>query len=166
MIQQGRLILIGEAPGPGKKGPTLQGRAGKRLAGFVGITLDDLVRQADLLNLLDEYPGPTFPKARGRSAAAMLSPTLADQRVIALGQNVAHCLGLIPERDRFPILLWTPLDLWGGKNLRCRAAVVPHPSGLNRWYNVSANRDLVREFLCEAFGVNQQREVFEEGVRR
>lgn len=128
-----RPLIVGQAPssrGPTPDGP-LSGRAGKRVAALVG--LETLAPTFEVVNLLPTCPGRArgkghrFPAAEARAAAAMLERFSTHERVVLLGRGVARAfdLDLDPlerrvERDR-------------------RWLLVPHPSGVNLWWNDKAN---------------------------
>jgi hypothetical protein len=81
--------------------------------------------------------------AQARRATARLKPRLAGRRVILLGCGVAHAFGFA----RFPVLTWTTVR-WGG--LDTRVSIVPHPSGVNTWWNDADNIEAASRFLRAA----------------
>ena len=92
------------------------------------------------VNLVGSWPGKSgkgdaFPMGEARASAELLRPRLAGKTVLVLGLGTARALGL---RARY--LEWQD----GGGFW---AVVVPHPSGVNRWWNEPANRRTAREFL-------------------
>lgn len=96
------------------------------------------------MNLLPEWPGSSgkgslFPLVEAAEAAASLerSPELARSSVVLLcGKRVAAAFG--EERRGY----FEPFA-------RCGRvwAVVPHPSGVNMWWNEPENREEWRRFL-------------------
>lgn len=156
-----RLALVGEAPGPGFKPgmdpnqwalyPYPERSAAGRLKDMLGWTRSEYLSVFARANLLGEYPGPTFPLSRGRLAAEGVAQKLAPRPLLLMGRGVADSFGF-PTRD---ILTWESYLL--GSTLIV-AAVVPHPSGLNRFYNQPGNRERVRAWLqaqCEEHGCFQ-----------
>lgn len=128
----------------------------------------------DRANLLQACPpisgrGRAFDVGEARSAARGL--ILEAQRgkyrgLVVLGFRAARAFGWhASPHDLNPISLdqvraWPLKWLLAGYRGRgvgetktvfaaMRAAVVPHPSGVNRWWNDPANRDRAREFFAE-----------------
>lgn len=122
------------------------------------------------VNLLDEHPGragagSAFPIAAGRRAAGSLLRALgaahgggtwdlasidvsrhwlAGTGVLLLaGRRVASCF---PEAPRDYFELGTIL-LDPNRGLDVEVAVVPHPSGVNRWWNEAGNRATAADFV-------------------
>lgn len=75
------------------------------------------------------------------TAERLLSETLRGRRVVLLGANVSRAFGVSFRKLSEVVLSWHPV----GEGLA--AAVVPHPSGLNRWWNDPDNRVRARLFL-------------------
>lgn len=159
MKARGRYLLVGEAPA----------RTGQRNLHICLVAraldappkdgyLDHLrARHAELFdfivdtrhaNLLGRWPGPArrgsaFPMKEARAAAGaflevidIVRPEvilLAGRRVAAAFHHNMHHEGT----DYFE-----ELELAGRE-----ARVVPHPSGVNRWWNDPANRERARKFL-------------------
>lgn len=117
------------------------GRSGDRLADLLGAaSLRDLRDRYRLVNLLGYWPGPSpsgkgsaFPLDEARRAAETLP--LADGSLLC-GRRVAQAYGLA----RVPFLEW--IDARGR-----RVAVIPHPSGVSRWWNDPENVRRARIFL-------------------
>jgi hypothetical protein len=96
-----------------------------------------LPQHLDWVNLLDTFPGKArhgdaFPRARARERARMfpLAPV-----TVLLGRHVARAFGL-----ESPYLAWQEVR-------GCRVAVLPHPSGVNQWWNTAAHRATFRAFM-------------------
>lgn len=144
-----QLTFVGQAPGPGDQpgAEPLTGRSGARLAAMLGMTVDEFARRHARLNVFEHYPGRSagkgdaFPAAAARRAAAAIAPSLAGRRVILLGRAVAAAFGQPPT----PVLAWRP-DALGSRQL----AVVPHPSGVCRWWNDPDNLSAAAAFLRAA----------------
>lgn len=134
-----RPLLIGEAPGRAAVLPG--GRCGRRLAELAGV--DDLAAAFRIRNLLDRWPGPDGTKGSAfdvgdarRLAAELRSPG----PWILLGLRVAAAMEV-----RAPYLRWT----WARGR---RVAILPHPSGVNRWWNNAANAHAAARFLRRSLG--------------
>ncbi len=106
------------------------------------MTTDEFLDSFDTTNILDDYPGKNrngqgdaFPLELARDAAAEIDLSEYDAIVLA-GKNAAAAFGLrdlqlMERRDKF--------------------VLIPHPSGLNRWWNdpdnVKQARSLFLSFL-------------------
>jgi len=122
----------------------LDGVSGRRLSDLSGVPVAEW---ADLANLLSAWPGyaahkgDRFPLPAARAAADRLMRTNRQHRVLLLlGRGVAQAFGL----DDLPFFKWRRLA--GGRLV----AVVPHPSGVSRWWNEAPRRVTAREFLRSA----------------
>ena len=150
-----KVIVIGQSPSRNGSGGPLEGACGRRLAEAAGISMSTYLSRTTRMNLLDEWPGPSFPQHRAREAAReMYIDLTGGRRVIFLGLQVSAAFGVI-----MPILEWkrvtfwvergvvmaTPAEPWRSNAVEC--AIVPHPSGLNRWWNDEANRRAAARFL-------------------
>lgn len=130
------VLFVGEAPGR-TPGPAFWGRGGARIRALA----PSLAFKA--INLLDRWPGSAgrgarFPRraaedGRGRVLAACQGVPV----VLFAGRRVARVFGLA----RAPYFRFVRLADGG------RRAVVPHPSGVNRWWNDPANVRRARRFL-------------------
>ena len=157
-----KLLLIGQAPGRGGDGQqALSGRAAALLANMAGIPREELLRRFDRHNLLDRWPGKSpagkgdiFPASAARDAADRIKRTLrrrgvtfAGPTVLLVGKAVARAFGL--RRPEY--LTWYPGFEWCLKG-----AVIPHPSGINRWWNSSRNRRRASRFLKQILRKGQR----------
>jgi len=134
------ILIIGEAVSH-VPGAPIEGAIGKRLAEYAGITFDEFLASTERHNLLaNPIEGP-WPKQQARDAAQSIWPSMLGRRTILLGQNVARAFGIgeIPLR-------WRAIDDHGTE-----VAIVPHPSGLNLWWNDAPNRTAARRFLEMTF---------------
>lgn len=135
-------LLVGEAPARGTEGlPPFSGRSGAFLARVAGF---DVAARFECVNLLDRWPGPqgkgsAFPLAEARAAALELD--VGGRTVILAGWRVAHAWP-----DRAPRAYLVAVDGAHGGPL----AVLPHPSGVCRWWNDAWRRDAARRFLARA----------------
>ncbi len=137
-----KLLLIGESVGPGGGAP-FGGASGRRLASLCGVSHEDFLSMVDAVNLLNRWPGRqrgpkghAFPVVDARAAATALD--LAGRTVALAGKRVALAFGL---RDP-PWLVEVSLGV--GESA---AFVVPHPSGVVRWYNDPDNGRAVGRLL-------------------
>lgn len=137
------LLLVGEAPnasGEGRRPNTTF--TGGRIAKMGG---HDLPRT----NLLREWPGPqgrgsAFPMSLARPAAKRLWRR-KPKRVafVFVGKRVSQAFGWKGE-----FFEWGDLD---GRQV----VSMPHPSGINQWWNDPANHEAASAFiaaLAEAYG--------------
>lgn len=151
-----RTLLIGQAPARTSDPavPLRDGASGRRLARLVGLGPAEYAEAFDRVNLLDSWPGSAgkgdrFPAALARLAADRLLPALARRarsggRVVFVGGAVARAFGF----EAAPLLwrAWKP----GAADRPVIAARLPHPSGVNPWWNDETNRRAAAEFLRSA----------------
>jgi hypothetical protein len=132
-----KAIIIGVAPGKNgdPRKPLLGPGSGDRLARLSGLTREEYAAAFDRVNLYFIRP-ESFRPDEAVFRTAHLIPRLRGRRVIMLGGVVAAAFGL---SDMLPFR-WIQL----GDFL---AAWMPHPSGLNRWWNRTANRRRASRFL-------------------
>lgn len=160
-LMHATLLLIGQAPGKdGGNDNPLTGRSGQRLAAMMGIKVVTFKGQVDRINVFTRYPGTSgkgdaFPLEEARSRTPALASSMHGRRVILLGNNVARAFGYDPRQC---LLRWT-IDTQIG----CEVAMVPHPSGVNLWWNKPENRDSAKKFLRAAWlrSSRERREAFE-----
>jgi uracil-DNA glycosylase len=137
------ILIVGEAPGR-RPGQPLSGRCGDRLAALLQLPrqLWDLSGEVSACNLLDRWPGPAgkgsaFPTGLARLRAHELACRLdAGTVVVLLGRRLARA-----ARVQAAYFEWGSLG-------RARCVVVPHPSGVNRWWNDQANQDQAARFFA------------------
>ncbi len=156
-----RPLLIGQAPPPNFDRsthsplyPLPEKASGGRLAALMGLDARAYLRIFQRINLLRDFPGKRqrpggtrvdhWPKKEARQAAELIAPLLNERQVILVGRNVARAFGL----DKKPWHEWIhhvvpyPPD----QPTRVHIALVPHPSGLNRWYSDAQNQIEARSF--------------------
>lgn len=103
---------------------------------------EELRGHLECLNVLRSYPGPegdkgdAFPRQRAQRAARRLWGSLRGRRVLLAGKRVGVAFGI-----REDYLVWTTHE--AGFDV----AVIPHPSGVNRWWNEPANRRRFTKFV-------------------
>lgn len=157
--------LVGEAPSSSTDGePPFSGRSGRRLAELIGIRFEDLPCFFELHNLFDRYPGSNgkgsdFPLDLARDRARELAPKLVPhalpyRRVILAGHRVAQAFGLgTPDPTGNDLMTWvSSVPRLTAPELAERDfiyAVVPHPSGVNQWWNEPGNVQRAARFLRE-----------------
>lgn len=136
-------LLIGEAPGR-VAGRPLEGRCGERMAALAGVTPEAFYRATERRNVLDEWPGAAtdkgarFPRLRASIAAGrLLAHFSPDRLVLLLGYRVARAFGV-------KLRYFEEASI-----LRARVYVIPHPSGVNVWYNDPANVRRAERFMRE-----------------
>lgn len=112
-----------------------------RLLWYAGYSYGQYMSTFDRTNLIRHPVAEKWPAAEAREAARSMVPLLRGQKVILLGRRVAAAFGLSDA----PLLEW----VWGDEACSFRSATVPHPSGLNRWWNEGANRTSALRFFQE-----------------
>lgn len=142
------ILFVGQAPGHGGDGrPPFLGRVGRRLSSLARLPESDFRRRARFANVLSLWPGKSgkgdaFPAGLAREAAARFR-FRDGERVVLAGMAVARAFRLNPR----PLLTWRPFG-------PATVAVLPHPSGVNRWWNdprnVAAAGRFVRRALRES----------------
>lgn len=117
----------------GKLDALAGGAAYRKFAIPLGFDLDEWLWAFKRVNLLNFYPGSAgkgdkFPIDLAERAAMRLEPMMSGFRVLLVGQLVARAF-LVP---RIEYCRWN-------RTAEYDYAVVPHPSGVNRWWNDPAN---------------------------
>lgn len=136
----------------GNAAEPLEGRTGEKLAEMLGCTYDEYLRLSQRFNILPEWPGrksgkgDKFPKVVARINAQRISYSLAGCTVLFLGINVGRIF-------KFPgnPLEWKTVQ--GPAGTTYSAAVLPHPSGINRWWNSSQNRKSAERFMKQTMAM-------------
>jgi len=146
-----KILIVGQGPsksGLGQEALTGLKKSGGALAKLFGLAPEQLHARADCINLLSQWHGKSskgdkFPlKMAQKTAQAILNSWKNYDHIILLGSNVAKAFGF----HQLPLLTWTEIEPCG-----CKLAIVPHPSGINRWYNDAANKRAATSFLRELF---------------
>lgn len=163
-----RPVLVGIAPArAGEEGQPLSGLAprstGRAIAEMCGLGWIDYNRSFDRVNVCPEAQPSTINVKKYRAHAENLAGSiLRERRVIFLGSNVLGCFGFDP-RTVEPCVWYDLPDnakhrgVAGyrvGHALPFSWAVMPHPSGRNRWYNSPENRELASIFLRKTLTEN------------
>ena len=147
-----RVLLIGQAPSQdGDPAKPLEGKIGNRLAGLAGLSVADYLAKTDRCNLFNAWPGKNdkgdaWDATSAARVADEMQPNLFARRVVFLGRQVAAAFGF-PE---IPLLTWTEAP-----ELQAEVSVVPHPSGIVRWWNEPGNRVAAGEFLKATFAKDE-----------
>ena len=142
------LVLVSEAPGKHLKfDPNYRalycypkGCAGARLREMMGLSSGEYLALRRI-NVLDHYlgtvsPGSRFPMAEARRAAEAKRHKLFGSNALFVGWRAATAFGLQGD-----VLKWHLGEAFTW-------AVVPHTSGVNRWWNDPANRAAGEAFLA------------------
>lgn len=158
-----KTVIVGIAPArPGEEGQPLSAvspqSTGRKIADMIGVGKYEYMKAFDRINLCPFAQESTIPVADWMPAASNLGASLLrGRRVILLGVNVAQCFGIVPSPRDF--LKWVDdpgerIPNYGsvGWNAGDRRppfswSILPHPSGRNRWYNVSKNKEDAVAFL-------------------
>ena len=147
-----RLLFIGQAPSQETEGkPPFTGKCGKFLAEtLLNTTQEQMLEDHDFINVLNHWPGKgyggdKFPLNEAIPAARGLWPTLAGRTVVLLGSNVGRAFGA----KQFVYFQWYEFrDPQEFRNVICpKMAIVPHPSGVNRYWNNPNARLLAQKFF-------------------
>lgn len=154
-----KLLFIGQAPSRETDGqPPFVGRCGKFLAeDLLGMKQEDMLLQFEFVNVLERWPGKglngdLFPLAKAKVGARRLVEHMRNRTVVLLGHNVARAFGC----EKFQYFRWYDVRHPDNNNvvIAKRCAIVPHPSGVNRLWNLKNNRLVARKFLMEAAAQN------------
>lgn len=135
-----KLMLVGEAPGGSidlvdREWMSLTGGAARNLCRIAGWDWEKFLARTQRMNLF-YTPIKTWDPDQAARNARVLAPVLKSQRVLILGNKVAHAF----ELDDRPFYEW----FWAYDALVAR---IPHPSGKNRKWNSTIERDKARAFL-------------------
>lgn len=144
------LVLIGQAPSVRTdKLSAFAGRTGRRLASWMDLTFETFHRDLTLVNVFDDYPGhrngkgDAFPTAAARERADAILHRYAGRRIVFVGYACASAFNCA----HLPPFKWFALQT----PVRAYVAKIPHPSGVNTFYNDPANVDRASQFLRAAF---------------
>jgi len=154
MAELKKLIVIGQAPGPtgeGKEPFCTSSYSGQRLRKYMGAKL---MRRAQMVNLLSSYPGHSgdtlggdrFDSRLGRISARILfeEGSLHGALVVMAGRHVAYACAPLFGSMSDPYFLRSRTENADGW---LEHVCVPHPSGVNRWWNEPKNRSQARAFF-------------------
>lgn len=137
-------LIVGEAPSKNEiTERPIEGRIGKRLAALCGLSLEEFLNHFERVNLLHVRQdtadhGFEFDREAARASAVQLMAGWKEDRVILLlGHRVADAFGV--RREYFVERRY--------KEFVGEVRVLPHPSGINRWWNGSANYKDAEAFM-------------------
>lgn len=148
-----RIQFVGQAPSKETDGkPPFTGRCGAFLAQLMGTTQEKMLVDHDFLNVLNSWPGKgvggdRFPFIEAKVAAQKMFPQLRNRIVILLGANVAKAFGMRQFRYLERYEMRNPQNL--SDVVVPLMIVIPHPSGVNRYWNFPDNRMIVSKFFNE-----------------
>lgn len=136
-----RPLLIGQAPSrDSDPARPFSGRSGRFLERLAGLPEGGLAVAFELANLVDRWPGASprgkgdrFPKNLARLAADRFD--LRGRTVVFAGLAVARAFGFAKP----------PVGFAPHRGGLC--VVIPHPSGVNLWWNDPTNRALAADVL-------------------
>lgn len=156
-----RIVMVGQAPSAaGSHDPrhALTGAPMRRLFRASGLELMQYVRTFERHNLVPTWMGyrkagdPGSGSLFDLSEAAVTARKLADRlaggrRLLCWGKDVMKAF-VGPHRCHMTPLTWYREEIEGFDNsYEVDCAIIPHPSGLNRWWNDLANVEAAGEFL-------------------
>lgn len=158
--EENKIILIGQAPG--RRGDPREPLRSERLAKLCGLSMARYLETFTRINLIEEWPGKQksgkgdeFPMELAAASAAKLLPRLENRRVVFLGLNVAAAF----QAPRSDFFVWFDLSLFQ----TTKAAVFPHPSGVNHFWNSAANVRVASGFLRKA--LKQSKDSYRQALR-
>lgn len=104
----------------------------------------------DFINVLDSWPGKSFkgdkfPTTSASIAAKRKLDQLRGRTVVLLGSNVARAFGCKSFRYFEFYEIRNPENF--AEILVPAMTIVPHPSQVNRWWNIQENRLVAQKFL-------------------
>jgi hypothetical protein len=137
----------------------LGARSGRKLAALAGITVEELAERAELRNLLATYPGPARAKGdRWLAADAALAAGFEiarwehGDRIVLLGRKVAAAFRVRADfLVEFSWMVADDGDRFLGRIVEC--VVLPHPSGVVRFWNDPEKTAAAAEILSVFLGV-------------
>lgn len=146
------MTFVGQAPSSSteRADMALVGESGARLARWAGLSPGEFHARATCVNVLARWPGAAahgdlFPLDEARVAALQLAPSLDGRRVVFCGTLVAAAFRV--QNPGF--FAWRTC---GYGPFEFEAATIPHPSGVNRYWNLPAHVAAAERFLHELFG--------------
>jgi len=151
-LMRKNILLIGQAPSRTGLNPLealTPTSASGRLMNLMGLTVDEYLGSFRRINLIDEYPGrlasgngDKFPMRQARAKAKRILQQMCDFHILCIGKRVGQCFNLDECFVWEERIQCYPLT-------RNRIAMIPHTSGLNRFYNSPDNVRQAETFLRE-----------------
>ena len=143
-------LLIGQSPSAltdGREGRrAFSGNSGERLAAVLGVGLAKLLASVEAVNLLDRFrgrqedgKGDAFPLDEARRAASLLP--LSGRKVLLVGRGVAEAF------DLADMAFLEVREARGASIL-----LLPHPSGVNSWWNKRSNVEAAVKAMRKMLG--------------
>ena len=147
-----KILLVGQAPSR-TGSPTLDastpGSASSRLLKLFDMTRDDYMDRFKRLNLIHDYPGSLpggrgdrFSITEGRKSAQRIQKQISEHHILCIGKKVGKCFNLDECFTWNDYIHCYPFT-------RNWIAMIPHTSGLNRFYNDPDNVQRTKTFLQE-----------------
>lgn len=151
-----RLVIVGESPSPRGRSdlslfPHPKNSAGYRLSEITGLGHAGYTQRTQRINLHPEHVPDhrwSTPSARAAAENLVASDFLTGREVILLGSRVLEAFIPDVKVNRIRPCQWYEHVGRGGEH-KFKWALIPHPSGRNRWYNDVQNKRAVYHFLRE-----------------
>lgn len=139
-----RGVVVGQAPPEGADDlPAFSDRSGTRLRKLLKCKDEDEFRERwDAFNVLPKWPGKA-----GKGDKFPLKAAKAVARRVVLRSRVALLFG--GAGGAFGVDVWFQWRSLPGRDIddEVMGVALPHPSGVNRWWNVVENRLKAEKFL-------------------
>lgn len=118
--------------------PDIIGSSGHKLWSMTGLSMPNYVRYFERVNLwsMSDNKNEFVGRERAKGIVSTVSGSV-DAFIICLGKDVARAFGIEGKPK---------MKFFGLKN-NVWVAHLPHPSGLNRWYNSDENRAAATYFM-------------------
>ncbi len=132
-------LIIGEAPSrTGDPKKVIDGALGAKLAAFCGMNMQTFRAEFARANVTDAWPGQAGKGSMfdAEPSARLRRRLLKGRLVIMLGKRVARAFDMDPD-------YFIEQRTISGAGVY----VVPHPSGINRFYNSAENRSRMACFM-------------------
>ena len=147
-----KLLLIGQAPSARSADVTkaLEGSLNVvKLCRLFGCSWREYIQETERINVLGYWPGKAgkgdvFPIAEARALAVGLLPKLRRRKVLFVGKATARVFGC-----EAPPCQWD--DHYNQHGWAFAFAIIPHLSGVNRWWNDPNHHAQAEAFMREAW---------------
>lgn len=138
-----KIVLVGQARNPrGGSFEPLDGASGRRLSALAGMDHAAFLERFERVNLLEEgEPGKPFDVRAARERADVLREQWQGRKAVLLGRGVAAAFRLVSDDYQW----FKPIEIPPGLEV----VVMPHPSGISRWWNEADNVASAREFMLQ-----------------
>lgn len=138
----------------------LVGESGHFVARVAGLDFPTYCAAFERRNLLDRWPGSNgkgsdFPLQKARFAAVRLLPTLHGQHAVLLGKRVARAFWIEDDYLHWNEHVYRPEGEPAKVVASFHAAILPHPSRINRWWNEPENERRARRFLRQILQIEE-----------